>query len=275
MGEQQEKEEVLSSNALPQEKSALAILTCNFFASLRIFNMEMESTWNPNDPVGPRDNSNKFYRPPPIILTSPVSVISFQEIVKYFAQDHISLRTTGPGILILSNCLTDYRLILFYLSDHNFHHFTFYPQSDKPINAVILHLPIRTSSQDIPLAFQELEYIISARQMTTKRPPPTHDVSVTTISLPHIPSDSGTLSEVTAVEESEAQTRLMPCYNYQRFGHIWTHSKQLPLCVWCGGGHRPQEWPEKNNGASVSKCRYYWGYICVKEFLQGNPTPQL
>jgi len=50
--------------------------------------------------------------------------------------------------------MADYKAILPYLSKHNLHNFTFYLQSYKPIKAVVCHIPINTSSQDITLAHQ-------------------------------------------------------------------------------------------------------------------------
>jgi len=62
--------------------------------------------------------------------------------------------------------MTDYKAILFYLSEQNFHHFTFHPQSDKPIKPVS-HLPVNICTQDIVLDLQELGYdVISVKQMT-------------------------------------------------------------------------------------------------------------
>jgi hypothetical protein len=34
-------------------------------------------------------------------------------------------------------------------------------------------------------------------------------------------------------------------YNCQQFGYVWTNCKQPPRFLWCGGGHRHKEWPER------------------------------
>jgi hypothetical protein len=48
---------------------------------------------------------------------------------------------------------------------------TFYPQSDKPIKALIRHLLINISSQAINIDFPELDYdVISVKQITTQMP---------------------------------------------------------------------------------------------------------
>jgi len=73
--------------------------------------------------------------------------------------------------------MADYKAILYCLSKHNLHHFTFYLQFDKPNKAVIRHLPIKIYSD-----LQDLSYdVISVKQMTTKCPSPDDS---TRISLP-------------------------------------------------------------------------------------------
>jgi len=78
--------------------------------------------------------------------------------------------------------MDDYKTIQSYLSGHNLHHFTFDPQSDKPIKTVICHLSINTSSQ-------ELGYdVVSVKPLTWR---------FNNHNFPAPPSDLGTLSEVT------------------------------------------------------------------------------
>jgi len=50
----------------------------------------------------------------------------------------------GTGISIVTHCIIDYKAILSYLYEQDLNHFTFYPRSDKPIKAVLLHIPINT-----------------------------------------------------------------------------------------------------------------------------------
>jgi hypothetical protein len=116
------------------------------------------------------------------MLTSPDNVIAFQQDIKLISQDHFSLRTTGSGIRIVTHCMADCKAILSYLPEHNLHHLTFYPQSDKPIKAAVRHLPIYTYSQDFTLAHQQLGYDAVSIKKMTKRPSP--DDSITTVSCP-------------------------------------------------------------------------------------------
>jgi hypothetical protein len=52
-------EKPCSADTLP-----LAVLTSNFFAPVRTFSMEMESTSNSEDPIAPQDSIKKSERPP-------------------------------------------------------------------------------------------------------------------------------------------------------------------------------------------------------------------
>jgi hypothetical protein len=56
-------------------------------------------------------------------------------------------------------------------------------ETQRPIKAVVRHLAGRTSSEDISVVLQELDYdIIIVKQMTAKRPTP--EGGVTHVSLP-------------------------------------------------------------------------------------------
>jgi hypothetical protein len=59
---------------------------------------------------------------------------------------------------------------------------------------------------------------------------------------------------ITQVETYRARTGLTQCYNCQQFGHAWANCKQPTRCLWCGGGHRHKECPEKDNESSSPSC---------------------
>jgi hypothetical protein len=144
--------------------------------------MEKASITNPDESAVPQGSNKRFDSLHPIILTSPVKIISLQQDIKSIAQDHFSLQTTRARIHTVTFCMADYKVIPLYLSVRNLHHFS-YPQSDKPTKAVICHPCINTSSQDMTLALQEMGYdVISIKQTTVKEP--LLDSSITTISLP-------------------------------------------------------------------------------------------
>jgi hypothetical protein len=79
--------------------------------------------------------------------------------------------------------MADHKATQNLLSQKGLPFFAFYTEGDKPVKAAIRHLPSNTSSEDITVALQELEYeVISVKQMTAKRPTPAGGVSL--VSLP-------------------------------------------------------------------------------------------
>jgi hypothetical protein len=97
-------------------------------------------------------------------------------------------RNTATGTQITTKNMDDYRAIQTFLANKGHPYFLFYTKTEKPIKAVIRHLPSNTSSEDITVALQELGYeVISVRQMSAKHPFPeggvTHISSLFLITL--------------------------------------------------------------------------------------------
>jgi hypothetical protein len=91
-------------------------------------------------------------------------------------------RNTASGTRITTKRMVDYKATQNLLVQKGLP-FTFCTKGNKPVKAVIRHLPNNTSSEDITVALQELGYeVISVKQMTAKRPSP--EGGVTCISLP-------------------------------------------------------------------------------------------
>jgi hypothetical protein len=60
-----------------------------------------------------------------------------------------------------------------YLEKNNLQYFTFSPNSEKPIKAVIRHLPPDTPAEDISSSLENLGFsVINVRQLTTNRRAP-------------------------------------------------------------------------------------------------------
>jgi hypothetical protein len=80
--------------------------------------------------------------------------------------------------------MADYKAKKNLLGQKDVPFFTFYTKEDKPVKAVIRHLPSNTSPEDITVAFQVLGYqVISFKQMTAKRPSPAGGDSLVSIPL--------------------------------------------------------------------------------------------
>jgi hypothetical protein len=71
-----------------------------------------------------------------------------------------------------------------HFESNNLSYFTFYPKHDKPIKAVIRHLPQNTPAEDICDGLVNLGFdVISVKQMTTTRRPPPEESKITNLPL--------------------------------------------------------------------------------------------
>jgi hypothetical protein len=159
--------------------------------------------------------------------------------------------------------MVDFLGVKSHLETNNLSYFTLYPKSEKPIKAVIRHLPVNTPAEDICDALVSLRFdVVSVKQMTTTRRSPPEEPKVTNlplflVTLPradksqkifHLPS----LCHIAIkVEANRTQRTLTQCHNFQQFGHVWTNCKQPPRSLWCGGGHLRKECPEREHAASL------------------------
>jgi hypothetical protein len=69
--------------------------------------------------------------------------------------------------------MADYSVMKSYLEKHNLHYFTFSPNSEKPIKAVISHRPPGTPAEDISNSLEDFGFNdINVRYLTTNRRAP-------------------------------------------------------------------------------------------------------
>jgi hypothetical protein len=203
---------------------------------------------------------------PPIVLTPEVNPLSLQKDLKAVVAAEFFFRNTVSGARITTKSMADYKTMQNLLSQKGLLFFTFYTKGDKPVKALIRHLPNNTSSEDITLAFQELCYeVIGVKQMTAKRPSPEGGFTLVSLLLfliilvrnqksLDIFKISSLCNIIVKVEAYKSKSGLTQCYNCLRFGHIWVHCRQPPRCMWCGGGHRHRKCPEKENTQIIPSC---------------------
>jgi hypothetical protein len=138
--------------------------------------------------------------------------------------------------------MADFSAIISHFESNNPRYLTFYPKSQKPIKAVVQHLPVSTPADGlVNLDFD----VISVKQMSTTRRPPaegttTINILLFLIALPRT-QKSNEIFKLTSlcliairVEAYKAQTGVTQCHNCQQFGHVWANCKQPPRCMWCG-----------------------------------------
>jgi hypothetical protein len=123
------------------------VATRNFFAPLMTTGMETDSSNTPQEEAAPV----KTGRPSPIVLTSAVNLIQMQRHLKNVAKGDFEFRNTKNGTRVITKSMTDFEAVKSFFSTQNLSYYSFFPKSEKPIQAVLRHLPINTPAQDIPM----------------------------------------------------------------------------------------------------------------------------
>jgi hypothetical protein len=166
---------VEASHVVAPCQKAAQVPTRNFFAPLRAVNMETENVEAAPKPTdqseeqGQHQTLTEAGRPPPIVLTSTVNLMSLQKDLKLSVKGHFKFRNTRAGTKVISKEMANYSAIRHYLDSKQLSYFTFFPKSEKPITAVIRHLLADTHTEDIPNALVDLGFdIINVKQMTSK-----------------------------------------------------------------------------------------------------------
>jgi hypothetical protein len=202
------------------------------------------------------------------VLTAATNLMQLQKRIKAIVTSNFEFRNNMSGTRIVTKEMADFSAIRKHLEDNNLSYFTFLPKSEKPIKAVIRHLPSDTPAQDISDGLVDLGFdIISVRQMSAGRRSTSggtapQNLPLFLITLPRTKKSqeifrlTGLCHIAIRVEAYRGQSGLTQCYNCQKFGHVWANCRQPPRCLWCGGGHLHKECPEKNNAASTPACCY-------------------
>jgi hypothetical protein len=80
--------------------------------------------------------------------------------------------------------MADYSAMKSYLNKNNLQYFTFSQNSEKPIEALICHLPPDMPAEDISNSLEDLGVkVINVRQLTTNRRAPNGQPHVETLPL--------------------------------------------------------------------------------------------
>jgi hypothetical protein len=251
------------ASTLPAKKQAEVAIK-NYYAPLRTVEMDAEDVGD--SPAPEEEQQQKTTgRPPPIVMTSATNLINLQNSLKGVVKGNYEFRSTRNGTRVVTREMADYCAIRAYFDTQKLNYFTFYAKSEKPIKAVIRHLPIDTPAEDISNGLVELGFdILSVKQMTTTRP---SESGRKEINLPlflitlrrneksqTIFKLNGLCHIAIRVEAYKAQNNITQCYNCQKFGHIWANCRQPPRCMWCGGGHLHKECPEAEKETSTPNC---------------------
>jgi hypothetical protein len=122
-----------------------AVLTHNILARVRTSDMDTE-TFEEEKTLLELKAPRKPGRPPPIMMTNTTNNIQLQINLEDNVKGEYKFRSAQNRACILKTELADYSAMISYLEKNNLHYFTFSPNSEKPIKAVICHLPPRYAS---------------------------------------------------------------------------------------------------------------------------------
>jgi hypothetical protein len=157
------------------------VATRNFFAPLRTSDMDTDST---NTEATPREAATpaKPGRPPPMVLTSAVNLILLQKQLKGVVSENFEFRSKRNGTRVMTRNLADFQRIKSHFDSQNLSYYSF-PKFEKPIKAVIRHLPHNTPAEDISESLVSLGFEdFSVKQMTAIRRSPPEEYKI--INLP-------------------------------------------------------------------------------------------
>jgi hypothetical protein len=140
----------------------------NFFTPLWTARMATDATSRAVISTQEKAAAGKTGRPPQIILTSAINLIQLQKQLKGVVEESFAFHTTRIGTRVLTNSFADFQSVKSFFDRNRLSYISFFPKLEKPIKAVICHLPINTPAEDISDGLVNLGFdIISVKQMTT------------------------------------------------------------------------------------------------------------
>jgi hypothetical protein len=128
--------------------------------------------------------------------------------------------------------MADFQSVKFHFDSQNLSYSSFFPKSEKPIKAVIRHLPLNTPAEDISDGLVSLGFdVVSVKQMTaTRRSPPEESkiiyLPLFLVTLPRTAKSqeifrlSSICHIAIRVEAYRAQNALTQCHNFQQSGRV-------------------------------------------------------
>jgi hypothetical protein len=116
----------------------------------------------------------KTCRPLQIMLTSAANLIQLKKQLKNEVKEDFEFSNTRSLTRVLTISISGFLVIKSNFERNNLSFFTFYPKSEKPIKAVIRHLPVNTPAENICDGLVSLGFhVVNVKQMTTtSRSPP-------------------------------------------------------------------------------------------------------
>jgi hypothetical protein len=110
---------------------------------------------------------------PPIVLPTTTYTFQLQKQLQGVAKQLFEFSSTKHGARVITKVMVDYQSVKSNFETNNLSYYIFYLKSQKPIKAVISHLPQNTPVEDIAEGLVDLgSDVISVKQMSVARRSP-------------------------------------------------------------------------------------------------------
>jgi hypothetical protein len=76
-------------------------------------------------------------------------MIQLQKQLKIVVKENFNFRSTRNGTRVITRSMADFQSFKSLFDAHNLSYYSFYPKSEKPMKAIIRHLPQKTPAEDI------------------------------------------------------------------------------------------------------------------------------
>jgi hypothetical protein len=224
-----------------------------------------------------------------------VNLIQLKKQLKGVVSENFQFHSTRNGTRVIMRSMVNFHSGKSHIDRQNLSYYSVFPKSEKPIKAVIRHLPQNIPAEDIVDGPVSLGFdVVSVKQKTaTCRSPPEESKIINLppflVTLPRTAKSQEIFSlksfchRAIGVHTYRVQNAPIQCHNCQQIRHVWANCKQSARCLWCGGGNLHKDFPEKGNAASTPKrCNCQLAHLAnyrscrhEKEQLQKSQrTPQ-
>jgi hypothetical protein len=104
--------------------------------------------------------------------------------VKKVVEEYFEFCSKRNGKRVITKSMADFEAVKSHFINNNLSYYYFLSKYQKPIKAVILHLPLNTPAEDIYEGLMNLGFdVVSVKQMMTTRRSPSDEAATTNLSL--------------------------------------------------------------------------------------------
>lgn len=205
---------------------------------------EGSSSSDAESPRSPQVAEESPGRIPPVVLRNKAD---FQAVRKYCLKNNIMVtcKDLRVGISIQVATIPAFRALTKYLLEGGVEHHTYRLKEDKNLKVVIRGIPVQFTAPDVAEELQHWGYQVTKVARLVSRRPDKKQLPMLVVELPRsekrIYSETDLFNLKIKVEPLQKPTAPGQCFRCQQYGHAQSRCTAAPVCVRCGGPHRPGE----------------------------------